>query len=322
MIHGIVDIGSNTVRLNLYFYKNNHFKLLLSKKENLGLAMYVKNGNLSKTGIEKAVLILKSMKKDFKYLKIKNFSFFATASLRNINNSLKVIEIIEKRADIKIHLLSGEKEGELSFIGSKKVLEGEEGILVDIGGGSTEIVFFDKKKIKDSYSLPIGSLKLYTDYVSDILPSNAEKILIEEKIFYELDKLNLKKSERYKKYMKKDEKFICGVGGTFRVFKKMLLSLDIEKEGKEGKEWKEGKEEKERKFISPKSLKSLEEELKENNKDTYNKILMVKSSRIHTLIPGILIIKSIVSYFNCDRIQISDFGLREGYLYNKIMENE
>lgn len=319
MIHGIVDVGSNTVRLNVYFYKNNHFKLLLSKKENLGLAMYVKNGNLSKIGIEKAVLILESMKKDFKYLKIKNFSFFATASLRNINNSSKIIEIIEKKTDIKIHLLSGEKEGELSFIGSKKILEGEEGILVDIGGGSTEIVFFDKKKIKDSYSLPIGSLKLYTDYVSDILPNNVEKKLIEERIVYELDKLNLKKTERYKKYMEKDEKFICGVGGTFRVFKKMLLFLNIEKEGKEGKE---GKKEKERKFISPKSLKSLEEELEENNKDTYNKILMVKPSRIHTLIPGILIIKSIVSYFDCDRIQISDFGLREGYLYNKIMEKE
>jgi len=304
MIHGIVDIGSNTVRLNVYFYKNKNFKLIFSKKEKLGLAMYVKNGNLSKEGIEKTILTLKSLKKDLKHLKIKNFDFFATASLRNIKNSAEVIKIIEKKVKTDVHLLSGEKEGELSFIGVKKTLQKEEGILVDIGGGSTEIVFFNKKKVKNSYSIPIGSLKIYKNYVSNILPNKAEKTLIEEKVIYELDKLNLKKSKTLQKSGKSDENIIYGVGGTFRALKKVILSL-YEKEEKE--------------LISPKSLESLEEELKENSPDTYKKILTINPSRIHTLIPGILIIKVIVSYFNCSGIQVSEFGIREGYLEEKII---
>jgi len=307
MIQGIVDIGSNTIRLNVYFYKNKKFKLLFSKKEKLGLAMYVKNGNLSKEGIEKTILTLKALKKDLKCLKIENFRFFATASLRNIKNTAEVIKIIEKKVKINIHLLSGEKEGELSFIGAKESLQKEKGILVDIGGGSTEIVFFDKKKVKTSYSLPIGPLKIYKNYVSNIFPNKSEKILIEERVIYELDKLNLKKSKIWQKSKKKKKNIICGVGGTFRALKETIPSLNVEEE---------------KKFISPKSLENLEKKLKESDGNTFKKILMINPSRIHTLIPGILMIKIILSYFNCSKIQVSEFGIREGYLQDKIMRDE
>jgi len=306
MIHGVIDIGSNTVRLNVYVYKNHQFKLLISKKEKLGLAMYVKNRILSEEGIEKTILVLKTLKNDLKILKIKNFSFFATASLRNIKNRSKVIETIEKSANININLISGEKEGELSFIGAKKSLKMNSGILVDIGGGSTEIVFFNKKKVKSCYSIPLGSLMIYKEYVSKLLPSKREKRLIEKRVLYELDKSSIKKNESCKKYLKNDERFICGVGGTFRTSKEMIESLDIEKNGD---------------FISPKSLKIIEDELKENIEETYHKILKVKPSRTHTFIPGILIIKSIVSYFKCNKIQISNYGIREGYLYDEIMRD-
>ena len=111
-------------------------------------------------------------------------------------------------------------------------------------------------------------------------------------------------AEALQKSGKSDENIIYGVGGTFRALKKVILSL-YEKEEKE--------------LISPKSLESLEEELKENSPDTYKKILTINPSRIHTLIPGILIIKVIVSYFNCSGIQVSEFGIREGYLEEKII---
>ena len=95
MLYGIVDIGSNTVKLNVYNCENDDIRVMFSKKENLGLVFYINNGKLTNEGIEELVTVLKKMKNDLDYLKIDNYSFFSTASLRNIENSDEVIQIIK-----------------------------------------------------------------------------------------------------------------------------------------------------------------------------------------------------------------------------------
>lgn len=42
MLYGIIDIGSNTIRMNIYKIEGHNFNLLLSKKEAVGLVQYVK----------------------------------------------------------------------------------------------------------------------------------------------------------------------------------------------------------------------------------------------------------------------------------------
>ena len=59
--------------------------------------------------------------------------------------------------------------------------------------------------------------------------------------------------------------------------------------------------------------------MNQNNKETYLKILHVKPSRIHTLVPTLLIVESITSYFGCEELQISEYSVREGYLYKNML---
>ena len=80
--------------------------------------------------------------------------------MRNIENSDEVIQIIKDKVNIEIDLLSGEEEGELSFCGSISTIKRDDGILIDLGGGSVEIVLFKDRKIDEKYSIPIGSLKM------------------------------------------------------------------------------------------------------------------------------------------------------------------
>ncbi len=297
MLYGIVDIGSNTVRLNVYQCKNNEINIVFSNKENLGLIFYIKQGKLTDKGIGKLITVLKTMKNDLDYLKIKNYSFFATAGLRNIRNSPEVIEIINDKVNIEIDVLSGEEEGQLSFCGSISTIKKDDGILIDVGGGSVEIVLFQNKKITEGYSIPIGSLKLYNDYVSLIIPDEEECNLIKERIYTELEEISLNHMEKIL--------FMCGVGGGVRAIGKMLVDLNLQKKKAD--------------LIPVALLKQLQKELHYNDKDTYNKILHVKPSRIHTLVPALLILESITSYFGCEELQISKFSVREGYLYKKIL---
>ena len=297
MLYGIVDIGSNTVKLNVYRCEDDDIRVLFSKKDNLGLVFYIKGRKLTNTGIEKLINVLKKIKKDFDYLNMGSYRFFSTASLRNIENSADVIQIIKDKLNIDIDLLSGEEEGELSFCGSISTIRKDNGILIDLGGGSVEIVLFKNKKIEEEYSIPIGSLKMYNDYVSGMIPNENECNLIKERTNSELAKIGANNEEKIP--------FMCGVGGSIRAIGLILVDLNLQK--------------KKAALIDVKLLKQLKNELNFNNKDTYNKILYVKPSRIHTLVPALLILESITSYFGCEEIQISKFSVREGYLYKKIL---
>ena len=297
MLYGIVDIGSNTVKLNVYRCNENELKIVFSKKENLGLVFYINRGNLTNKGIEKLVNVLKKMKNDLDYLKINSYSFFSTAGLRNIDNSAEVTEIINNRVKIEIDVLSGEEEGELSFCGSVSVMKNYNGILIDLGGGSVEIVLFKDKKIMEKYSIPVGSLKMYNDYVSAMIPTENECNLIKEKIYSELERVKFKNQEKIP--------FMCGVGGSIRTIEKILIDINLQKNKSD--------------LIDVRLLKELKIELSHNNKETFNKILHVKPSRIHTIVPALLILESITSYFGCEEIQISKFSVREGYLYKNLL---
>lgn len=296
MLYGIVDIGSNTVRLNVYHCKKTESNLIFSKKENLGLVFFIKKGKLTSKGQEKLLVFLKKIKKDLDILKISHYSFFSTAVLRNIENSAEVMELIKKEVGLEIDLLSGEEEGELSFFGSLSSLNNEQGILIDLGGGSVEIVLFKHKKIIKNCSIPIGSLKMYKEYVSGILPDKTESNLIKERTYLELEKTGVNHQKAH---------FMCGVGGSIRTIEKILMDLHLQHKKND--------------LIDVKLLRKLQKELTLDDKESYNKILKVKPSRIHTLIPALLILESITSYFGCEVIQTSKNSVREGYLFKKIL---
>jgi exopolyphosphatase/guanosine-5'-triphosphate,3'-diphosphate pyrophosphatase len=143
---------------------------------------------------------------------------------------------------------------------------------------------------------------MYNEYVFDMIPHKKESDLIKKRIYSELEKSGLNNREKIP--------FMCGIGGSIRAIAKLLVDLNLQNKKAD--------------LIDVKSLKTLENELNLdefnlNNKDIYYKILQVKPSKIHTLVPALLIVESITSYFGCEKIQISEFSVREGYLLKKVL---
>lgn len=145
MLVGIVDVGSNTIRMNIYRIENQTFENLLSKKEAVGLVAYIKKKRYTKEGMDALKDCLLSFKDTAQALHLDGFHVFATASLRNIENTEEVLAYIQKTCDVSIDLLSGEEEARLSFKGALSKIQFENGYYIDTGGGSTEIVRFKKK---------------------------------------------------------------------------------------------------------------------------------------------------------------------------------
>ncbi|TJX67670.1 phosphatase [Soehngenia saccharolytica] len=298
MIYALVDIGSNTMRMNIYKCKNNNIDLLFTSKQSAGLAGYVENGIMSKKGIKKAIEALKSFMEIVNHFEIDKMYVFATAALRNVYNSESAVSEIENATGLDIDVISGEQEARLDFIGATKLFDLKEGILVDIGGGSTEIVTFKNQNIISAISFPLGSLNSYKMYVSEILPNKKEIKDIKNHLERELSGLTQIDKENYK--------VLCGVGGSIRATRK-LHNWIYEAPSDNN-------------TISSKNLKSMVKFLSKGSKESIDAILQVSPDRVHTILPGIIILNEIVKKFGSDEIIVSDYGVREGYLFEKVLK--
>lgn len=298
MICASIDVGSNTIRLSIYQCETDGIKLLLNKKTMAGLAGYVEDGALSPKGIHKACSVLNSYKDIVHNFGIEQLYVFATASLRNISNSQEAVAQIEQKTGLAIDVITGEEEATLDFIGATRLMDVDDGILVDIGGGSTEIVVYEDGKILKATSIPIGSLSLFSGYVGGLIPTNEERKEIRRAVIDELDKI-----EELRLY---DYPVMCGVGGTIRA----ALKINNDKFNLSAGN----------RSIEAENIKKILKCLSGSSKETLTKILQVIPDRIHTIVPGMILLNTIIKYFGTETIYVSNYGVREGYLSQKILK--
>lgn len=299
MIYGIIDLGSNTIRLSIYRFEQETLALLLSKKSIAGLLGYVESGELSSKGIYKACSVLSNFKDIINNFGIENSYVFATASLRNITNREEVLQIIKEKTGFEIDLISGEEEALLDYCGASKVVDLGSGLLVDIGGGSTELVSFENGVINTAVSIPVGSLNLSLKHVKTVLPKKSDMQKMKDEIRAELKKIDFPVSTYQE---------ICGVGGSFRAVKKIYND----------------------KYGLPADNTVMEVEMifallfdyKNDRKDIVRRVIQFTPDRIHTVITGMVILSTIVERCRCSKIVVSSYGVREGYFYKKVLNGE
>ena len=300
-LYGIVDIGSNSMSLEIYKIKNSGKpKSVFSLSEKSVTAIYVENNTLTEKGIDELVSILKDYNDVMGLLKVKTKYAFATASLRKIDNSDEVISAVKDKVGLDIHLLSGEKEAKTSFNAVKdSELTTDKGIVIDLGGGSCEVIDFANKTAITSESMPIGSNSCYKEYVSGMFPNETEVKEIENRVLAELKKLTVTNDTQ------RDDLF--GIGGSTKTIKKVLRYLGYIDEDATS---------------APVSmLDSLMDEFSQMTKENCDKILNVNAERINTFLPGLIITKTIANYFNVTTLHFCKNGVREGILA-EIIANE
>ncbi len=297
MLHGVIDIGSNTIRLSVYQVEGGKIRRLLHKKEAVGLASYIKDGVLIQRGIDRACIVLRDYKEILENFEIKELHVLGTASLRNIYNTVEAVEEIRCRTGLVVDVISGKKEAILDFVGATQSVGLNDGILIDVGGGSSEFVVYREKKIVETASIPIGALNLYAEYVKGLFPTDKEKKAIRRRVMSEL-KACPSIGGTYP--------IVCGVGGTIRA----LLRLTNEYMGRE-----ESCTE-----MLVRDLKCAVKQLDGNDKKRLDIIMETASDRVRTLMTGIVLWETLLKEFSAESVIVSASGVREGYLYCKAVE--
>lgn len=298
MKQDIIDIGSNSIRLTLYETEGQNFKILFREKIMAGLAGYVEDGKLSAEGIECACAGLLTFRGILQTLEIDRISVFATASLRNISNTEQALSVIRAATGYSIEVISGEDEALFGYAGAMQELHLTGGAFLDIGGASTELVTFEDGKPVDFVSFPIGSLSLYRRCVKKILPGEGSLKRLRQEISNTIDISDGALTPRV---------LLVGVGGTARAALKLAqhyykMSEDC-------------------RSMTAEQLDGLCSFLCSGKKDASGLILRLEAERIHTLVPGLLILQHAFHLFRAEQFVVSKYGVREGYLCQRILKN-
>ncbi|WP_010647908.1 Ppx/GppA family phosphatase [Oceanobacillus massiliensis] len=160
--YGIIDIGSNTMRLVIYSQeKSGRLHEVENVKAVARLRNFLNHDNLlNEEGIGKLLTTLKSFKNVVDTYELTAFACIATATIRQSHNKELIREIIQQEIGWDIRVLSEREEafyGYLSVVNSTSITEG---VTIDIGGGSTEITYFKDRILKHYHSFPFGALTL------------------------------------------------------------------------------------------------------------------------------------------------------------------
>ena len=292
MKQAVIDIGSNSIRLTLYAVEGRNFNILFREKIMAGLAGYVERGALSGEGVARAKSALLEFKRTLKLLDIHRVAVIATASLRNVTNTDQAVRELQQATGFPVTVLSGQQEARLGYAGAMEELHLKSGVFVDVGGASTEVVAFQGGQVVDSASFAVGSLSLYRTCVKKILPGPGSLERIRHTLRREMDEKGLSPKEKRSP--------LVGVGGTARAVLKLARQrFELDEACC---------------TVTRAQLDELAQVLTQGEREAAGLILKTAPDRIHTLVPGLMVLVHIIKAFHADELVVSRYGVREGYL--------
>jgi len=158
---GVVDIGSNSVRLVVYEGAVRSPTPIFNEKVLCGLGRQVgSTGHLGKESIDCALEALRRFKAIARILGVKNIWAIATAACRDASDGPDFIARGERALGARIQVLSGQREAELAANGIMMGFRSPDGFAGDLGGGSLEIIEVKSEALRQSVTLPLGGLRL------------------------------------------------------------------------------------------------------------------------------------------------------------------
>ena len=300
---GIIDLGSNSARLVIVnMFEDGYFMVEDELKESVRLGQDMdRDGFLKPQRVAETIKTLKMFKRLCESAGVEKIVAVATAAVRRAKNQRSFLDEIQASCGLKMTVLSEEMEATLIYRGVINSMDVPKGIILEIGGGCTKIVYYNRRCILHYASLAFGSVTLTDLFADDNITPEQQTAKIEE--FF---------TEQFKKIewlseVEPDVQMI-GVGGSFRNLYKMNRMV--------------------RKYplntvhnytFSIEDFRSVYDMMRVLDVEKRKRIRGLSPVRADILPAAMAIIKSFTDYMHIDSFQISGCGLREGIMFNQAL---
>ncbi|HUI95384.1 MAG TPA: exopolyphosphatase, partial [Xanthobacteraceae bacterium] len=293
----VFDIGSNSVRLVAYEGLTRSPTPIFNEKVLAGLGREVQTtGLLAPDTVEKALGALMRFRALCGTMGVKRMWAIATAACRDARNGRAFIAEAQRICGIRIDVLSGRREAELSALGVVSGMYKPDGIVGDLGGGSLELAEVHGRRIKPGVTLPLGGLALQD--ISARSLKNAERI-----VSHALADVATLRAGR-------DRNFYA-VGGTWRALSRLHM-------------WQTGYplHVMHGYVIPAKEAADFSRLVQRVDPSTLSQIEIVADARRPLLAYAALVLENIVRIARPKQVVMSALGVREGLLYSLLSKPE
>jgi exopolyphosphatase/guanosine-5'-triphosphate,3'-diphosphate pyrophosphatase len=285
MKYGAIDIGTNAARLLVgeVTTENGHsfVKKISYTRIPLRLGEEVfEDGKISKKKAADFVKTIKAFRLISEIFEVKALRACATSAMREASNGDKIQELIKAETGVEIEIISGNEEADLIF-GTFFLLDFDKSvsfIVIDVGGGSTEVSVFEKGERIASKSFEIGTLRLLKGKVDENIWKE-----IHSWIGNHVDLATMHQ--------------IFGTGGNINKVHKMLGAQHME-------------------TISVRKMKELRNEINDLTIDQRVEKFQLKPDRADVIVPAMDIYIYIMNELKCKNIIVPKIGLSDGMIYD------
>ncbi|SMP16966.1 exopolyphosphatase / guanosine-5'-triphosphate,3'-diphosphate pyrophosphatase [Desulfurobacterium pacificum] len=296
-----IDIGTNSTRL-LISESDERGKikqlLKLGRVTRLGKGVK-KTGRLSKESIEKTIVALKEFKQVIEQYKVDKVIVATTEAARLAENADEFLNRV-RELGFEIEILSDKEEAELVF--KANVLSFNvhgRAMTVDLGGGSTEIVYGTPNKIEYLESLKFGVVTLYEEFLKSDPPTEEE--------LSQLESFIREKLLEVKKYIKEPDFEVFAVGGTITSVVAMEEEMEVYKP-----EIVHGYR------VTKAMVEKWYKKLISLTESERKKVKGLEENRSDVIIPGLAFFKVFCEVFNKESLTVSEHGLLYGLALKEV----
>lgn len=292
-MYGVIDIGSNSVRLVVFEAASRNPVTLFNEKSICAIGRnMVSTGRLHGEGMRMALTALRRFRAVAKGMGVRRIDAVATAAARDANNGPEFIKRANEASGCRIRVLTGEEEAELAALGVLCGLPDADGMVGDLGGGSLELTAVANGKLSRGATLPFGPLRLM---------DAARGRLDRARHIIDSGLMKLPGIEGFK------GRDLYAVGGVWRNIARLHMSrtgypLNV----LHGYEMSRAEVLRICEFVLAQSQKTLE------------RMTDVPKRRAESLPFGALVLDRLVRVAQIDRVIVSGFGVREGVLFKSL----
>jgi exopolyphosphatase/guanosine-5'-triphosphate,3'-diphosphate pyrophosphatase len=309
-----LDVGTNSIRLIVTEARpDGTYRLIDDEKEvgRLGRGM-AQTGRLSPKSMDAAALAIARMKGIAVGYGVQRLKAVATAAVREAANRDDFVRYVRQKAGIDLDVISAEEEARLAFLSVAHAfdLRRVAAAVVDIGGGSTEIVLCSGGVVEQVYTLPLGAVRLTEQF--DGVADGAEK---------PFDDMCEHLRRTIKQHVGKPPfapQLVVGTGGTFTTLAAVAAarkgSDDDDIEGSGGAASVRGYE------LQRSVVNHLLNWLRSMSPKARGRLPGMSPERSEIIVAGVAIIDAVMQRLKVNTLRVHDRGIRDGLILSMIGE--
>lgn len=295
----VIDLGTNTCNLLVAEINSTKYHILHQSKQLVRLGdNRIKTNEISPDATLRVLQSFSKHRETINNLQVDRVRTIATSAVRSAVNKIEFLEKIGDETGLVVKVISGEKEAELIFNGVLLAMQNfnEPAVILDIGGGSNEMIGMKNKQMLWKESQPTGMSRVLNHFkISDpILP---DEITVLQKFFSEKHKY------AFENCVSENVKTLIGCSGAFDTIADIIDQVDP------------GEKQRVTQTISVGDFYRVYDKIIHSARDERIQMKGMDMVRLDLIVPAVILIKQLITNTKITNIIQTDFALREGVLF-------